>query len=166
MRRRLSTLHRTKFFQTKAEFVKTLFCILACAVLLSGRTSSAKAIAPAEKLLKKLEQEMLMAYVMLDFSALNQVYGDEYTSTSYDGTVFTKKQVVEMVKSASLRLDSINVSDSKVRLYGNTAVIKGIRKYFRAGKNLGTVRYTEIWVNRGNRWQCVSGQLTSLQEKK
>ncbi len=135
-------------------------------LLLGGSTSSARIIAPQEKLIKKLEHEMLMAYVMLDFSALNLVYGDEYTSTSYDGTVFTKKQVVEMVKSASLRLDSISVSDSKVKLYGNTAVVSGIRKYHRAGKILGTVRYTEVWVNRAGRWQCVSGQLTSFQEKK
>jgi hypothetical protein len=145
--------------------VKTFCYIVVCGLVLSGATS-AKNVNAQEKLLKKLEQEMLMAYVMLDFTALNNVYADEYTNTSYDGTVFTKKQVVEMVKSASLRLDSINVLDSKVKVYGSTAVVSGIRKYHRAGKILGTVRYTEVWVNRNNRWQCVSGQLTSLQERK
>jgi hypothetical protein len=154
----------------EGEFVKTLYRTLAygaiVAMLFCGRTAYAKKVPPTEKLLKNLEHQMLMAYVLLDHSALSAIYADEYTNTSYDGTVFTKREVVDLVKNASLRLDSIPISDSKVKLLGNVAVITGVRKYWRAGKVLGVVRYTEVWINRNNRWQCLSGQLTSVQEKK
>lgn len=134
--------------------------------LLAVCGASAKEFDIIEKKLRKLERDMLEAHVMLDFTTLSHIYADEYTYIGNDGTMLTKNQVVEMVKSAAFRVDSIPVSNSRIRVYGSTAVITGIRKFYRAGKLLATTRYTEVWLNRNKRWQCVSGQLTPLQDKK
>lgn len=119
-----------------------------------------------EKVLRTLEKQVSMAYVMLDFTTLQKLYADEFINVNHDGTLQTKKQIVEMIRMATIRLDSIPVSDSKIRFYGNTAVITGVRTYYRAGKILGVVRYTDVWVNKRNQWQCVSGQLTPVPDRK
>ena len=119
----------------------------------------------SERQLRKLESEMLWAYVMLDFSTLGQIYADDFTYIDNSGELMNKSKVVNMVRMASFRVDSIPVSNSRVRVYGNTAVISGVRRFYRAGKMLDEVRYTEVWVNRNRRWQCVSGQLTPIVEK-
>lgn len=123
-------------------------------------------LAAQEKILKTLEKQLLMAFVMLDFTTLQKLYADEFVNINHDGTVQTKKQIVEMIRMATIRLDSIPVSDAHVRIYGNTAVMTGIRTYHRAGKVLGVVRYTDVWVNKRNQWQCVSGQLTPVTDRK
>jgi len=49
-----------------------------------------------------------------------------------------------------------------VRIYGNTALINGICSYtqhFANGDpNNRKLRYTDVWVKRGRRWQLVSWQ--------
>jgi ketosteroid isomerase-like protein len=109
---------------------------------------------------------MLAAYAMLDFQTLTNIYADDFTYISNDGSTMTKARVVEMVRTAAFRVDSITVSDSRLRLYGTTAIITGIRRFYRAGKMLAEARYTEVWLNRNKRWQCVSGQLTPILDKK
>jgi hypothetical protein len=140
--------------------------LLSVAAFLAHSQASATEWDITERRLRKLESEMLAAHVTLDFTTLAHMYADEYTYISNDGTMLTKSQVVEIVKTASFRVDSIPVSNSRVRMYGTTAVITGVRKFYRAGKLLATARYTEVWVNRNKRWQCVSGQLTPILEKK
>lgn len=131
--------------------------MLTCATLVAD---------PAEKQLRKLEKDLLTAYVMLDFVALERLYADDYTYIDDDGELLTKKQVVHMVRTAAFRVDSIIVTNSRVRLYGNTAVVSGVRTFHRMGRILTVARYTEVWVNKNRRWLCVSGQLTNLPEKK
>ena len=121
---------------------------------------------PAEGQIKKLERELLAAYVMLDFVTLERIYADDYTYIADDGELLTKKQVVDMIRNASFRVDSIVVTNSRIRTYGNTVVVSGVRTFHRLGRILTVARYTEVWVNKNRRWQCVSGQLTSLPEKK
>jgi hypothetical protein len=118
-----------------------------------------------ERQLRKLENDLLTAYVMLDFTTLNELYADDFFYISNDGALMNKRSVVEMVKTAMFRVDSIPVSNSRIRLYGNTAIVSGIRKFYRAGKKLAETRYAEVWVNRNRRWQCVSSQLTPILEK-
>lgn len=120
---------------------------------------------PTETQLRKLERELLTAYVMLDFVSLERLYADDYTYINDNGELLNKKQVVEMVRTAAFRVDSIVVTNSRIRTYGNTAIISGVRTFHRLGRILNTARYTEVWVNKNRRWQCVSNQLTSLPGK-
>jgi hypothetical protein len=115
-----------------------------------------------EKHLRMLERTMLMSYVLLDFMTLSHLLADDYTAIGYDGTVQTKRQVVESVRSAAIRVDSIPVSEPKSKLFGNVALLTGIRKYYRAGRIVGVVRYSEIWELRRSSWQCSKSQLTAI----
>lgn len=109
---------------------------------------------------------MLMSYVLLDFTTLDQMLADDYTNVSHDGAVLTKKQVVEMVKTAAMRVDSIPVSEPKAKLFGNVALLTGIRKYYRAGRLLCVVRYSEIWELHKSSWHCSQTQLTAITDRK
>ena len=138
----------------RSQLCLTVFLVFTCA-------ASAQ-----EKHLRVLERTMLMSYVLLDFATLDQVLADDYIGISQDGTIQNKKQVVEMVRTAAIRLDSIPVSEPKSRLFGNVALLTGIRKYYRAGRLLGVVRYSDVWELRRSSWQCSQSQLTSIIEKK
>ena len=51
------------------------------------------------------------------------------------------------------------ISDMKVRIYGNTAVITGISNEkirFKGNESMVRYRRTTVYVRRQNRWQCVS----------
>ncbi|MBX2992803.1 MAG: nuclear transport factor 2 family protein [Bacteroidetes bacterium] len=134
-----------------------LLCCVSCSTLAAN---------PTEIQLRKLERELLTAYVMLDFVSLERLYADDYTYIDDNGELLNKKQVVEMVRTAAFRVDSIVVTNSRIRTYGNTAIISGVRTFHRLGRILNIARYTEVWVNKNRRWQCVSNQLTSLPEQR
>jgi ketosteroid isomerase-like protein len=51
------------------------------------------------------------------------------------------------------------LSDVRVRVYGNAAVLTAINKATFRGKDADSVihyRRTTVWVKRNGRWQCVS----------
>jgi ketosteroid isomerase-like protein len=59
--------------------------------------------------------------------------------------------------------DSIQITDMKVRVYGNTAIVTARAEV--KGNDLGEdfsgpYRFTRVWVRRNGRWQAVSYQAT------
>ena len=91
---------------------------------------------------------------------------DDYTFITLRGELRTKAEIVQGFKSGSFHYDSREISDLKVRVYGNTAVVTGrsIQKGKENGKDYsGDYRFTRVYVTQDGRWQTVALQTTLIQ---
>src|SRR5437899_11817511 len=71
--------------------------------------------------------------------------------------------MVSNFKTGRTKLTSSEVSDMKVRVYGNTAVISGKADVAgtMAGKDTkGQIMFTRVYVKKGRSWQSVAFQQT------
>ena len=71
--------------------------------------------------------------------------------------------MVNNFKTGQTKLTSDEVSDMKVRVYGNTAVVTGTADGAgtMAGKDTkGQIMFTRVWVKKGGSWQPVAFQQT------
>jgi ketosteroid isomerase-like protein len=80
--------------------------------------------------------------------------------------VQTKAQLLADVKSGALAIQSTEISDFKVHVFGETAV--AIYATTDKGKYKdrdisGRYRWTDVFVRRGGKWQIVAGQGTPIQ---
>lgn len=116
-----------------------------------------------EQELVKLERAWLDAYLKRDVAAMEQIESDDFTITHANGQVLTKAQEIANLKKAGPADSSLSFSteDTKVRLYGDTAILTGI---FISKSNASTEqsRYTDVYVKRNGRWQVVASHLTRL----
>jgi len=100
------------------------------------------------------------AFIRHDLEALSLLLADDFVGIDGRGVVSDKAAELEEAKppsraNAGAILVSEQLSDIRVRVYGDTAVLTAINT---AQFSDSTIRYrrTTVWVRRGDRWQCVS----------
>ena len=65
-----------------------------------------------------------------------------------------------------MKYESLEISDIKVHVYGNSAVATGtgnVKASMKGHDISGTYRFTDTWVKRNGKWQCVASQGTKIQ---
>jgi ketosteroid isomerase-like protein len=128
---------------------------------------AATGTASAEQDLLKLEREWLDAYIKGDAAVLERIEADDFSITYAGGEVLTKAQELANLKAnasanASIKFDT---EGTKVRLYGDTAVLTGAvnqRLTDNGTERVMRYRYTDVWVKRNGRWQVAASQLTRI----
>ena len=119
--------------------------------------------ASAEDELKKLETDRAAAVVKGDVATLEKQTSDDYTLINMYGQMSGKSQMVDNFKSGQTKLTTDNISDMKVRVYGNTAVITGkadVEGTIAGKEAKGQVAFTRVYVKKGGSWQSVAFQQT------
>ena len=120
----------------------------------------------AEEQLKKLETDRAAAVVKGDTDTLNKQTSDDYTLININGAMSDKAQMLDQIKSGQIKLDSDDVSDMRVHVYGNTAVVTGktnVKGMVGGKQTSGEVAFTRVWVKKGGKWQTVAFQQTKVQ---
>jgi len=118
-----------------------------------------------EQALLQLERDWAEALVKKDTAALDKMLADEFQA-SIGGWVGNKKQILSVLKSNSSKTDSAVNSDMKAIVLGDRAIVNGLstEKSTMAGKDTsGQYRWTDVFVKRDGRWQCVTGYSTKVQ---
>lgn len=112
-----------------------------------------------EQDLMRIEKEMLAAALKGATSPSERYLADNYIFTGPDGLVIGKAQSIEDLKSGNLKLQAASLDDTKVQVYGNTAIVtyasndKGTYK----GKDIsGKTRWTDVFVKQKGRWRIVA----------
>ena len=85
--------------------------------------------------------------------------------TDPDGAVSGKSADIDAIKTGKLRFSSFESDQMQALVYGDTGVVVGrqTQKATFDGKDIsGTYRFTDTYVKRDGRWQCVAGQLTRI----
>lgn len=116
-------------------------------------------------LIKKLENDRIQAGVRKDVALVEAATADEYLQIDWDGKVLDKAATLARIKSSSIQLQSNTLDELDVKVYGNTAVVRGLatRKGTMDGRDISTaIRYTRVYANRDGRWQVVQFQQTRV----
>ena len=142
-----------------------LFGVLA----IVGVATSAQAPSVTQDL-QKLENDWSQASMRRDAAALRGFYADEYQFTDADGVVTGKAKELDNLTNGAFRLTAYKFDDLKVRAYGDVAVVTGQNTIKGVWEDIhrdisGPYRFTDVFVKRDGRWQCVASQSSRITEK-
>jgi ketosteroid isomerase-like protein len=121
----------------------------------------------AEQELIGLENEWAEAWLKRDVAFFDRIEADDYVWTSPWG-VWTKAQDLAELKSGDSVITSWVLDDMKVRIYGDAAVVTGrstIKETHKGEDWSRQERWTNTWVKRDGRWQCVAGHSSEIAQK-
>ena len=121
-----------------------------------------------EKELLKVENDWSTAWVKNDVKFLEQLYATEYHAIGSEGIVYNKVDGIKDDMSPEYTEKSFTLSDLKVHIYGEAAVVTGRNsvKFKKGGKaEQLDVRFTDVFVKRDGRWQCVATQGSNVGKK-
>ena len=134
--------------------------------------AQAKPTAPSASVqneLIKLENDWNNALVKRDMAALNRVMADDWTFIDPDdGTIMTKAQALASIKSGETVLTSAVGDQWNVRVYGDAAVVLDrwtTKGQYKGMDVSGQYRYTDTWVKKAGRWQCVATAGSKIRKK-
>jgi len=120
----------------------------------------------AEDQIKKQEKNWAQATMKEGAAAVDQFEADDIITTDPSGRVTDKTQDKTDLSSGDLKFQSMELSDLKVGVYGNTAVAAGsntLKGTYKGQDISGTYRFTDTWVKRNGKWQVVASQSTKQQ---
>ena len=152
------------------------FALAAIAVLCFGmaQITAQKAVSTAEAEdsspdeIRRLEQERNQAVLKGDAAALDRMTSDDYTFINQRGELRTKADIVSGFKSGSYKYEARQISDLKIRVYGNTAIVTGraTQKGIENTKDYsGENRFTRVYVKKEGRWVSVALQVTLVAKR-
>ena len=75
-----------------------------------------------------------------------------------DGQVSSKKQSLADIKGKALKFESMALSDMRAIVIGEMAIVSGAdteKSSYRGKDTSGKYRWTDTFVKRDGRWQCV-----------
>ena len=131
----------------------------------NGETEVAGGTAADSTAIAKAHEQWIRAFQQHDPALIEPLLGDELV---YHGVEpFTKHHLIRHVRDTSFTLESVSPNELRVLVLGSArdvAVVSGsvTAKGRRQGETFNLEnRYTEVWVKRGGRWQCVAGQETT-----
>ena len=119
----------------------------------------------AEQEIRAVIDQIRNALLKADAEAFGKCTGDDYTSIGADGRVLSKAEVLDGIRTGKIKYESLDTSDIKVRLYGDTAVVINTSsiKAHRGDLDMsGQYRDARVFVKRGGKWQQVLLQRTKI----
>ncbi|PYX48031.1 MAG: hypothetical protein DMG79_12825 [Acidobacteria bacterium] len=119
----------------------------------------------AEQAVTKLEQEWFADQLALNWAKLKSMIGEDFVLTESDGKLGNRESMLEGYKTESSLTSSIKMTFLATHAVAADAVIAtGLDDITLRGKDGRTShryeRFTDTWVLRDGRWQCVAEQLT------
>ena len=149
----------------KRMFVATVLASVAVALAAAhgAENKPAQDTKAAEEEVRQLREQWGKAILARDVPALERVLADEFTHTDPNGKASDKKAYLASIRS--LTLESGNIEDEKVSVYGDVALVM-VRATLRGKNNdvdiSGTFREMDVVVKRDGPWQVVGVQTTRI----
>jgi len=121
-------------------------------------------IKPEEQELIALEHKWNAAFWRRDIRALDSLMADDIIITYGNGKMANKKQELASFETG---IESSSLDDFKVKLYGDVAVVmfRLMAKGPRFNATNIQFRYTDVFVKRDGRWQCVISHNTRVEKQ-
>jgi ketosteroid isomerase-like protein len=122
-----------------------------------------------QDVLVALERGWNDAFYRKDVAFIENLLADEFVATYDDGRIGDKATELALVTAFDQQVQSATPEDFAVRVYRDTAVVwftlrlVGLKDGQRSEMAL---RYTDVWIIRDGRWQCVSSQSTRVAQQR
>jgi ketosteroid isomerase-like protein len=114
-----------------------------------------------------LDRKRMTAMAQKDIATLNALLADDLVYTHSTARLDTKQSLIGNMESGSTVYTAVEPSDVKAQDFGGAVVLTGscrISVMSQGRPNSFSVRFTDVYANRGGRWQMVAWQSTRLPE--
>lgn len=114
-----------------------------------------------EPAIKAKEEAFRKAIATQNSKALEPLLAEEFVAIWPDGSRADRKEQIGAFGTL-ITVEDVQLSDLKVRFYGDTAIVNGIWtiKGVWDGKPMGPRSYTHVWVKEGGDWKLASRHLS------
>jgi ketosteroid isomerase-like protein len=114
-----------------------------------------------------LDKKRMTAMAEKDIRTLNELISDDLIYTHSSARLDTKQSLIANMESGSTVYTSVVPSNVKAQDLGDTVVLTGeckISVNANGRPNSFGVRFTDVYSNKGGKWQMVTWQSTKLPE--
>ena len=125
----------------------------------SALWSTAQRRSGDEEKIQSLEKKWAESYKQREISILSSLLAEDFIITVEDGSTFGKEGYISHSADSSVRVELAELSDLRVRVHGNTAIVTGA--YHEIGTSKGKRyeyrdRLTDVWMKREGKWEVVA----------
>jgi len=114
-----------------------------------------------QQTLSELNRNYVRAVDEADVAWFEANLATDFFNTNPDGSLVDRKAFLAQIGRGST-VKNIRPHGVMIRLFGDFAIIHARTSYQRADGAEGAGRYTDDWLWRDGRWQCVSAHVTRL----
>ena len=116
----------------------------------------------------QLEDEWRSAILNSDAKALDSLLADDYMAITPAGTLQSRDEALQNLRTRRVHVTSLTITDRKVRFYGATAVVTSlatIEATNAEGPVTGDYRYTHVYVRDAHGvWKIVSVEASHVRK--
>lgn len=149
------------------QWKRSLLAVLAALLVLGAAFAQTKAAgyAAAEQAVTKLEQEWFTLQLAHDWGKLTSMVSDDFILTESDGRLGNRDSMFAGYKEEAGMTLSIKMNFMVSHAVAANAVIATGLDDITLKEKDGRIthryeRFTDTWIHRDGRWQCVAEQLT------
>jgi hypothetical protein len=142
--------------------------LLAIALLTSAQTKypePTKGNGGATQALLDLENQWVEALMKSDAATLDSIFIDTYVDTDEQSHRDDKQGVLSVLKSGDLKIASIKLSDMRVFVYGDAAIVTGSSSQvgnFRGQPLAARIIFTDTFVKKNGKWVAVASHRSAV----
>ena len=114
-----------------------------------------------------LDKKRMTAMAQKDIATLKALLSDDLIYTHSTARLDTKQSLIGNMESGSTVYTAVEPSDVKAQDLGDAVVLTGacrISVMAQGRPNSFSVRFTDVYANKGGQWQMVTWQSTRLPE--
>ena len=118
----------------------------------------------AQKIIE-LDRQRMAAMAAKDVATLNKVLAEDLVYTHSSARLDTKQSLIGAMESGTTVYTGVEPYDVKAQDLGDAVVLTGscrIRVNSGGKPNAFAVRFTDVYANKGGKWQMVTWQSTRL----
>jgi hypothetical protein len=141
------------------------------AMFAQGSTQATSSGDTVKALLMKMEREWDDTAVTKNAGVLKRILADDWTYWDTKSNFKTKAQVISELKASTEECDPVALDDLFVRVYANAAVVTGreagkCRDVKAGSTQTSHQRFTDVFIKRNGRWQCVATHESPIADDK
>jgi len=146
------------------------FSMIAVSAIVAGQRSNTKPPGADQDIdvLLRLADELTTVKMKRDLGALDRLLADDFIFTNPAGLFADKAEYLEGAKADTAVYESVNNYDKVVKVYGDAAVVAGsttVKGRYDGREIGGGFRFTDMFVKRQGRWQCIAIHLTRIAQQ-
>ena len=121
---------------------------------------------PLELQIKQYEERLKQAMLRSDVAALDELLAPDLSFINHLGQLMTKQNDLQAHKSGMLKINQITLSDQKIKVYGDVAVVTVLTHIigsFAGAASEDNFRFTRVWAkSTSNAWQVIAGHSSTV----
>jgi|SRR5215831_17300196 ketosteroid isomerase-like protein len=108
---------------------------------------------------REMETLLTDAYKHRQVEVFAPMLDEDFVITFEDGSTYSKTGYLSYSATTSTRIDFVEMTDLKIRVHRNTAVVTGV--YHERGEDKKGPydyhdRFTDVWMKKGTRWLLIA----------